>query len=193
MQTDNCSQPHYLRQPLRRKGQRRRSHRIKPFPESVLGIPVRESLPPFFLVRIEGQVVPNYSGDFWHTLQGQNAPSIEELRLTLISLRRHLHWGRPMLSAFLGVSRDTLRRWETGERTPTGAARRLIFLAGMLVLTPDKLRNGLDIMFWGQCEHLRQAHKDLMALWKRAQSEPPPSEEPTLTSAAQMANFPLVE
>ncbi|HEY2329251.1 MAG TPA: helix-turn-helix domain-containing protein [Verrucomicrobiae bacterium] len=50
------------------------------------------------------------------------------IRSNFIRLRQKLRWSRAGMAAFLGVDRSVLRRWETGERNPSGAARRLIWL-----------------------------------------------------------------
>jgi hypothetical protein len=131
--------------------------------ESVLGIPVRESVPPFFLF-VNGDVLPNFAGKFWNALQVAGAPSPEETRRTLLHLRERLHWSRPMLAAILSASVHTVRRWETRQRTPKGAARRLVWLLGMILCTPDKLHDGFDFICWGQREELRRWNEALRIL-----------------------------
>ena len=89
-------------------------------------------------------------GDFHESLERHFAPSAAEARATLITLREKLCWSRPMLAAFLGVSRDVVRRWETGQRNPNGAARRLIWLMKMLVCDRSKLQDAVDLLVWGK-------------------------------------------
>jgi len=87
-------------------------------------------------------------GNAWKLIEEANAPTVKEFRLGLLGLRARLGWSRSMLSAFLGVGKDTLRRWESGERNPSGAARRLIWLVGRLVGGSAQARDGLDLVFW---------------------------------------------
>jgi len=70
------------------------------------------------------------SGETYEMLERGLAPTAGEVRLTLIRLRQKLHWSRPAMAAFLGVHRGVLRSWEVGARSPSGAARRLIWLLG---------------------------------------------------------------
>jgi DNA-binding transcriptional regulator YiaG len=55
-------------------------------------------------------------------------PNGEQSRKSLLRIRRSFRISRAQLAVCLGVARDTLRSWETGERTPSTAARRLIQL-----------------------------------------------------------------
>lgn len=77
----------------------------------------------------------------------------------LLQLRSKLRWPRSMLAAFLGVSRDVVRRWETGQRKPSGAARRLIWLLNLLAHEPKKLKSGLDLIFWGKTEECLEFYR----------------------------------
>jgi len=82
--------------------------------------------PPYFLFGFyEGLPLPNCAGEVWGRLQRWFAPSAEEVRATLIRLRKELAWSRAALAAFLGVGKNTLKAWETGERKPNRAAWRL--------------------------------------------------------------------
>jgi DNA-binding transcriptional regulator YiaG len=78
------------------------------------------------------------------------APKAEESRKTLIQLRQYLRWSRPMMAAFFGISVGVLRRWENGERRPSSAARRLIWLLDILAREPDKLKSAVDLITWGR-------------------------------------------
>src|ERR1035438_5821961 len=91
-------------------------------------------------------------GERYEMLERGFAPSAEEALRMLIKLRGKLRWSRPAMAAFLGVSKRVLRRWETGQRHPSGAARRLIWLMDLLVHDPDKLKNAMDLIFWGEGE-----------------------------------------
>lgn len=59
-----------------------------------------------------------------------------------------------MLAAFMGVNGEVVRRWETGERKPSGAARRLIWLLNMLAREPDQLKTAFDLIVWGKGDEL---------------------------------------
>ena len=111
--------------------------------------------PPFILMGFDGEeplLMP--CGAIWQLVERRLAPSADATRNTLLNLRWRLRWSRPMLAAFLGVSRDTLRRWETGERNASGAARRLIWLVDLLAFHPEKLKDGCDLLAWGKREEL---------------------------------------
>jgi DNA-binding transcriptional regulator YiaG len=92
------------------------------------------------------------SGDTYEMLERGLAPAAEEAKVTLIRLRQKLRWSRASLAAFLGVNRSVLRRWETGQRRPSGAARRLIWLLNLLAHEPDKLKTAFDLIMWGKVE-----------------------------------------
>ena len=53
------------------------------------------------------------------------------------------------MAAFLGVGRSVLRRWETGERKPSDAAQRLVWLLNLLAHDPDSLKDGFDLIVGG--------------------------------------------
>ena len=112
---------------------------------------LRYSFPPYYVGIVEaGLPIMSLPGDFYEGLERNFAPSAVEARATLVSLREKLRWSRPMLAAFLGVSRDVVRRWETGQRNPNGAARRLIWLLTMLVCDRAKLQDAMDLLVWGK-------------------------------------------
>jgi DNA-binding transcriptional regulator YiaG len=79
----------------------------------------------------------------------------------LLTMRQKLRWSRAMLAAYMGVSRETLRRWEDGERNPNGAARRLIWLINELAFHPKQLKSAMDLIFWGRGEELRKFPRQL--------------------------------
>ena len=103
-------------------------------------------------------------GDTYEMLERGFAPTGGEAQVALIRLRKKLRWSRPMLAAYLGVSRGVLRRWETGERNPSGAARRLIWLMDLLAREPDKLKTAVDLIFWGKGEECLAVSRQLAKL-----------------------------
>jgi DNA-binding XRE family transcriptional regulator len=112
---------------------------------------LRCSVPPYYvgLVLPDGVPVAAFPGETYERLERGFAPAAGEGRAMLVQLRGELRWSRAMLAAFMGVSRDVVRRWETGERNPSGAARRLIWLLLMLAKEPDSLKSAMDLIFWG--------------------------------------------
>ena len=73
---------------------------------------------------------------------------VEPAQTTLLRLKRDHKLSRGQLAALFGVSVHTVRRWETGQRHPTGAARRLIWI--MARFLEGKLPETLDGMLtWG--------------------------------------------
>jgi hypothetical protein len=115
------------------------------------GKTLRYSFPPYYVGVIdEGVPVASLPGDLYEDLARHYAPPAIEVRQMLLRLRRTLRWSRSTLAAFLGVSREVIRRWETGERNPRGAARRLVWLLDMWVREPSSLKSGLDLILWGK-------------------------------------------
>jgi len=112
---------------------------------------LRCSFPPYYvgLLLPDGVPITALPGDTYEALERGLAPGAEEIRLTLIRLREKLGWSRPGMAAFFGVNRSVLRRWETGDRRPSGAARRLIWLLNILAFEPGKLKNAMDLILWG--------------------------------------------
>lgn len=114
---------------------------------------IRYSFPPYYVGTVEaGLPIMSLPGDLYESLERGFAPSAPEASAALIALREKLRWSRPMLAAFLGVSRDVVRRWETGERSPSGAARRLIWLLGVLATDRNKLQDAMDLVVWGRSD-----------------------------------------
>lgn len=126
--------------------------------------PLRFSTPPYCVATVDGAMpMLNLPGESWKHLERSVAPSVADVRALLLRLRSDLRWPRATLAAFLGVSLDVVRRWETGERNPTGAARRLIWLLHLLATQPEKLASGLDLIVWGRGDELAaisEAFKD---------------------------------
>lgn len=47
----------------------------------------------------------------------------------IAGIRRKLHASTPVFAAYLNVDPDTVRSWEKGRRSPSGAALRLLQIA----------------------------------------------------------------
>jgi DNA-binding transcriptional regulator YiaG len=97
-----------------------------------------------------GEIGITLSGELMLTMARVFAPKADESRRTILDLRRRLKWSRAQLASFLGVSKDTLRRWETGERHPCGAARKLIWLAHSFITQPERLLGSVDVATWAR-------------------------------------------
>ena len=115
---------------------------------------LRCSFPPYFVGTMTpaGWPVAAMSGNTYEMLERGFAPTAEEAKVTLFRLREKLRWSRAAMAAFFGVSQSVLRRWETGQRNPSGAARRLIWLMDLLAREPDKLKTAFDLIVWGKGE-----------------------------------------
>ena len=126
--------------------------------------PLRFSTPPYVLVRPKDEiplfVIP---GCAWEAVSANLAPGQCEFKVILHLLRMKLRWSRPMLAAFLGVSRHTLRRWEDGTRTPSLAAKRLIWIVNQLLYKPKTIRSALDLLVWGKGPELRRLARAMRA------------------------------
>lgn len=119
--------------------------------------PMRCSFPPYYVAAVEGDTVfACLPGENYEMVERSLAPSGAAVRQMLLTLRKYLRWSRPMLAAYMGVSRDVVRRWEDGSRNPNGAARRLIWLLYHLAFHPKKLKSAVDVIFWGQADELRR-------------------------------------
>jgi transcriptional regulator with XRE-family HTH domain len=112
---------------------------------------LRCAIPPYYLVArsADGEPVVAMPGDTFGMLERGYAPSALECAQLLIRFRRTTRWSRPAMAAFMGVSPQVLRRWETGERKMSGAARRLTWLLELLVNDPDQFIDALSMVFWG--------------------------------------------
>lgn len=118
---------------------------------------LRCSYPPYYVAAqsLGGDPVAAFPGQVYNQLQRGFAPSVEESRLMLIELRKMIRWSRSSMAAFLGVNENSLRRWETGERQPSLAARRLIWLTNILARNPAELKSAFDVIIWGKEKQLR--------------------------------------
>lgn len=124
-----------------------------------IGVMQKSKLPrcpyvPFTVLDYGNLPVFNVSGECWGIISREFAPSADESCETLVAMRTNLKWSRAMLAAFMGISRQTVRRWETKERKPSGAAKRLIWLMETLTRHPERLKSGLDLPLWGQSDEL---------------------------------------
>lgn len=129
---------------------------------------------PFDLMEYDGRPVFNVPGDSWAVLSRGFAPTAKETRNQLVRTRERLQWPRPMLAAFMGVPRETIRMWENGGRKPSGAATRLIWLLDLLAEHPEKLKDGLDVIFWGRREEIEAFGKEFGII----NPSPPPPVQP---------------
>ncbi|MFZ0827529.1 MAG: helix-turn-helix domain-containing protein [Verrucomicrobiia bacterium] len=113
---------------------------------------LRCSYPPYVVAQVspEGWPVAALPGNTYELLERGFAPTAEQAKITLCRLRQKLRWSRSCMAAFMGVSQSVLRRWETGQRNPSGAARRLIWLLDILANQPDALKSALDLVVWGK-------------------------------------------
>lgn len=117
---------------------------------------LRCSFPPYYVAAMgaDGEPVAALPGDTFAMLERGLAPTAGEIRVTLIRLRQTLRWSRAGMAAFLGVDRSVLRRWESGERRPSGAARRLVWLLHLLAHEPESLKDAFNLIVWGRDEEL---------------------------------------
>lgn len=91
----------------------------------------------------------NFSGQFLNSVAHVFAPKPDTLREMLVAVRCHFKWPQAYLAAMLGVPTATLRGWEKGQRNPSRAAKKLIWLLHALLLDPGKIRTHRDIACWG--------------------------------------------
>ena len=117
--------------------------------------PLRISVPPYAVgTGPDGIPLLNFDGETWSRLEKSCAPSVTEVCDLFVQLRNHLNWSRPTLAAFLGVSVHVLRRWESGQRSPSAAAKRLVWLLHVFLTDPGKLTSALDLIVWGKGDEL---------------------------------------
>jgi len=120
---------------------------------------LRCSFPPYYVGVLEsGAAFACLPGDTYEMLERALAPTTAEVRAMLINMRTKLMWSRPMLAAYMGISKDVVRRWEDGSRNPNGAARRLIWMLYQLAFHPQKLKSAVDVILWGRSEEMRQCN-----------------------------------
>jgi DNA-binding transcriptional regulator YiaG len=120
---------------------------------------LRCSFPPYYVGVVEsGAVFASLPGENYELMERALAPSGAEVRAMLINMRSKLLWSRPMLAAYMGVSRDVVRRWEDGSRNPNGAARRLVWMLYQLAFHPTKLKSAVDVIMWGRTDEMRRCN-----------------------------------
>ena len=136
---------------------------------------LRCSYPPYFVGALtpDGWPVAVMSGNTYKDLERGFAPTSGEAEMMVFRLRQKLRWSRPGMAAFMGISEHVLRRWETGERHPSGAARRLIWLLDLLANEPHKLQTAMDMIFWGKREELAQSNRELFSKTQRSKKPKP--------------------
>ena len=96
------------------------------------------------------------------------APTSNEVRAMLLKLRKELLWSRDRMSGVLGLSRDVVRRWQTGQRTLSGAARRLIWLLDKLLFHRGNIPTALDLVCWGYGRELAGFPEQLARIVREA-------------------------
>ena len=124
--------------------------------------PLRYSRPPYTVYLIDDpDPALVFPGNILQALGDGLAPTSNEVRAMLKNMRIELRWSRDTMAAVLGVSRAVARRWETGHRNPSGAARRLIWLLNSLMFHRGRIPTAQDLVFWGWSEELRGFPQEL--------------------------------
>jgi len=62
-------------------------------------------------------------------------------------------FGVEGVAALIGVSSQTLMRYQYRKRKPSNALRRLVWLLWAVLLHPDHAENLLDLLTWGRLAH----------------------------------------
>ncbi len=103
-------------------------------------------------VNVAGEVFRNLTppGEPLLEASGLFVPTPQESRSSLLRIRRKFRISRAQLAVVLGVPKDSLRRWETRDRTPCMAARRLIQLVETIFFSEESLGLGLGSLMIGQ-------------------------------------------
>jgi DNA-binding transcriptional regulator YiaG len=91
----------------------------------------------------------NFSGELTQSISTCVAPRPEEIREMLVQMRTTFKWSQAYAAAVFGVPKATVRAWERAERSPSGAARKLIWLLHTLFFKTAPIRNSRDISSWG--------------------------------------------
>jgi DNA-binding XRE family transcriptional regulator len=97
----------------------------------------------------DGRVFVTASGKDGQAFSRLWGPSSNETRQAIFDLRTKMGWSRALLAAIMGISTDTLRRWEDGRRNPSAATRKLIWFLHTMFLAPAELANLENIVTWG--------------------------------------------
>jgi DNA-binding transcriptional regulator YiaG len=98
----------------------------------------------------DGTLAIRMPGDFACRLTQTFQPTGPEVIQLLEQLRGRLGISVPTLAALLGVPCITVRSWLTHRRTPTGAARRLIWLLATATDRPEDLADGHKWLNWSR-------------------------------------------
>lgn len=116
------------------------------------GVPVNRQRK--YVMDAQGNVYlnPRMSGRFVEPLVALVRPTPTETRDALLRLRSGLGLSRSQLACALNVSNDVLRRWETGERQPSGSARQLIRFVELVVFSPASIGKEFGGMFIGSVD-----------------------------------------
>jgi transcriptional regulator with XRE-family HTH domain len=100
-------------------------------------------------------------------------PTPEESRSSLLRIRKSFRLSRAQLAVALGAPLDTVRRWETGERTPSSAARRLIQLVEEILFSTDASTPDFGALMVGRIDldKLRNMKEELLPASARRLTE----------------------
>jgi transcriptional regulator with XRE-family HTH domain len=100
-------------------------------------------------------------------------PTPEESRSSLLRIRKSFRLSRAQLAIALGVGFDTLRRWESGERAPSGPARRLIQIVADIFFSQEPLSEDFGAVMIGRInvQRLRETKQDLLSVSARSLTE----------------------
>jgi len=81
------------------------------------------------------------------------------VRRMLAELRDALQCSTPHLAAILGTPLATVRKWFSGERNPSGAASRLVWLLHTQTTTPGLLEKNPGLWLeWGGVKSPQDLH-----------------------------------
>ena len=93
----------------------------------------------------------------WVLVARALAPTLAEFRAMLADLHRVFPGAQ--LSNVLGVPFRTCNAWRLGIRTPSDAARRMVWLVWCLVLHPARLATVFDLVTWGRFRRDRKTRQ----------------------------------
>ena len=124
---------------------------------------LRFARPPWLIVfAFDGGTIPNYSAKMWQMLSRHFQPSDSLTRERLIQVRRQFRWSRTMMGAVLATAEGSIAKWEAGTRSFSGPAKRLINLIYFILLEPEKMRHGLDLIFWHRSDECLEFYKTVL-------------------------------
>ena len=124
---------------------------------------LRFARPPWLIVfSFDGGTIPNYSAKMWQMLSKHFQPSDSLTRERLVQVRRQFRWSRTMMGAVLATAEGSIAKWEAGTRSFSGPARRLINLIYFILLEPEKMRHGLDLIFWHRSDECLEFYKTVL-------------------------------